>query len=203
VQQQDAYSDCSMTLAHAAPIRTCRTISSRRSRMTLRSVRDRSICPPVITAFQATPGQSSETIRLRTIRRSHALSSVVNSAAVMSGDRLRLVLAPAVDLAGCADDECEVLHTCSNCPALPMGTKGAPYRETSQLSEYPRGNAPSFSADQIDAMNRAFRQACARMGLTGSTPVIELVAVRILEIAYGGEFDPDTMAEKVVAEFGA
>jgi hypothetical protein len=71
------------------------------------------------------------------------------------------------------------------------------------LSEYPRGNAPSFSADQIDAMNRAFRQACARMGLTGSTPVIELVAVRILEIAYGGEFDPDTMAEKVVAEFGA
>jgi hypothetical protein len=89
-----AYSDCSMTLAHAAPIRTCRTISSRRSRMTLRSVRDRSICSPVITAFQATPGQSSETIRLRTSRRSHALSSVVNSVAVMSGDRFRLVTRP-------------------------------------------------------------------------------------------------------------
>jgi hypothetical protein len=77
----------------------------------------------------------------------------------------------------------------------------APYRDL-QLSEYPRGNAPSFSADQIDAMNRAFRQACARMGLTGSTPVIELVAVRILELAYGGELDPEKMAETVVAEFG-
>jgi hypothetical protein len=107
----------------------------------------------------------------------------------------------ALDLVVCFADECEVLHTCSNCPALPS-TKGA-VQGNLQLSEYPRGNAPSFSADQIDAMNRAFRQACARMGLTGSTPVIELVAVRILEIAYGGEFDPDTMAEKVVAEFGA
>jgi hypothetical protein len=51
-------------------------------------------------------------------------------------------------------------------------------------------------------MNRAFRPACARTGLTGATPVIELVAVRILELAYGGELDPDKMAETVVAEFG-
>jgi hypothetical protein len=71
------------------------------------------------------------------------------------------------------------------------------------LSDYPQGSAPSFTADQIDAMNRAFRQACARTGLTGATPVIELVAVRILELAYSGELDPDKMAEKVVAEFGA
>jgi hypothetical protein len=66
-----------------------------------------------------------------------------------------------------------------------------------------RGTGPSFTVDQIDAMNRAFKQACARMGLTGSTPVIEIVAVRILELAYGGELDPDKMAETVVAEFGA
>jgi tripartite-type tricarboxylate transporter receptor subunit TctC len=31
-----------------------------------------------------------------------------------------------------------------------------------------------------DVMNRAFRQACARLGMTGSTPIIELVAIRIL-----------------------
>jgi hypothetical protein len=79
---------------------------------------------------------------------------------------------------------------------------GEPRREVPDLSEEAtgrRGAGPSFTADQIDAMNRAFKQACARMG---STPVIELVAVRILELAYGGEFDPDKMAETVVAEFG-
>jgi hypothetical protein len=50
-------------------------------------------------------------------------------------------------------------------------------------------------------MNRAFKQACARMGLTGSTSVIELVAVRILELAYAGEFDPDELTDAVVATF--
>jgi hypothetical protein len=35
---------------------------------------------------------------------------------------------------------------------------------------------------RADAMNLAFRQACARLKLTGSTPVIELVAVRIVEL---------------------
>jgi hypothetical protein len=64
-----------------------------------------------------------------------------------------------------------------------------------------RRGAPSFSVDQIDALNRAFRQACAKMGLTGDTPVIELVAVRILELARAGEFDPDKLTETVVAEF--
>jgi hydroxymethylpyrimidine/phosphomethylpyrimidine kinase len=68
-------------------------------------------------------------------------------------------------------------------------------------SEDQRGTAPSFSDDQIEAMNRAFKQACAKMGLTGDTPVIELVAVRILELAYAGEFDPDKLAATVVAEF--
>jgi hypothetical protein len=75
--------------------------------------------------------------------------------------------------------------------------------EASKLnSEEKRGSAPSFTAGQIDAMNRAFKQACARMGLTGDTPVIELVAVRILELAYAGEFDPDKLTATVVAEFG-
>ena len=37
--------------------------------------------------------------------------------------------------------------------------------------------------------------ACGRLGLTGSTPVIELVAVRILELIRDGEFDPDRLTE--------
>jgi hypothetical protein len=52
-----------------------------------------------------------------------------------------------------------------------------------------------------DAMNRAFRQACARLRITGSTPVIELVAVRILELARDGEFDPDRLTEAAVLTF--
>ena len=59
-----------------------------------------------------------------------------------------------------------------------------------------------FSPDQVDALHRAFRQACGRMGLTGSTPVIELVAVRIVELAHAGEFDPDKLSDIVSIEFG-
>jgi hypothetical protein len=58
-----------------------------------------------------------------------------------------------------------------------------------------------FTTDQIEAMNSAFRQACQRMGLTGSTPVVELVAVRILELARAGEFDPDKLTDIVSTEF--
>jgi hypothetical protein len=64
-----------------------------------------------------------------------------------------------------------------------------------------RGGAQSLSVDQIEAMNRAFRQVCARMGPAGSTPVIELVAVRIVELARAGEFDADKLTETVLAEF--
>jgi hypothetical protein len=72
---------------------------------------------------------------------------------------------------------------------------------TSKLNEDQSSGPPSFSRDQIDAMNRAFRLACASMGLTGSTPVIELVAIRIVELARAGEFDPGKLTETVVAEF--
>jgi hypothetical protein len=48
--------------------------------------------------------------------------------------------------------------------------------------------------------NRAFRQACARLELTG-TPVVKLVAVRILELARDGEFDPDRLTEATVSTF--
>ena len=60
-----------------------------------------------------------------------------------------------------------------------------------------------MSIDQQDAMNRAFKQACKRIGLTGSTPVIELVAVRILELARAGEKDADTLVDIVAREFEA
>jgi hypothetical protein len=68
-------------------------------------------------------------------------------------------------------------------------------------SEEQRGSAPPFSPNQVEAMHRAFKQACAGLGLTGSTPVIELVAIRIVELARAGEFDPDKLTETVVAEF--
>jgi hypothetical protein len=54
---------------------------------------------------------------------------------------------------------------------------------------------------RADAMNLAFRQACARLKLTGSTPVIELVAVRIVELTSAGECDPDRLTESAVATF--
>jgi hypothetical protein len=79
--------------------------------------------------------------------------------------------------------------------------RAVPQRGTCTLNGHQRGGARSFSLDQIEALNRAFRQACDRMGLTGSTPVIELVAVRILELARAGEFDADKVTETVLAEF--
>jgi hypothetical protein len=55
--------------------------------------------------------------------------------------------------------------------------------------------------ERREAMNRAFRQACARLKLTGSTPVVELIAVRILELARDGEFDPDRLTDATVSTF--
>jgi hypothetical protein len=66
-----------------------------------------------------------------------------------------------------------------------------------------RRSAPFFRPDQIDAMHKAFKQVCARLRLTGAKamPVSELVAIRIVELAQAGEFDPDKLTEAVVAEF--
>jgi hypothetical protein len=52
-------------------------------------------------------------------------------------------------------------------------------------------------------MDRAFKQACARLQLTGATPVVELVAVRILELVRDGEFDTDRLTEATVRTVGA
>jgi hypothetical protein len=54
---------------------------------------------------------------------------------------------------------------------------------------------------RADVMNVAFKQACARLGLTGSTPVIELVAQKIIELARAGESDPDRLTEPAVSTF--
>ena len=56
--------------------------------------------------------------------------------------------------------------------------------------------------ERREAMNRAFKQACARLELTGS-PLVELVAVRILELVRAGESDPDTLTEAAVSTFKA
>jgi hypothetical protein len=58
---------------------------------------------------------------------------------------------------------------------------------------------PSFSPSQIETMHCALKRAVARM--SEPTPVVEIIAFRILELANAGEFDADTLTETVVAEF--
>jgi hypothetical protein len=55
--------------------------------------------------------------------------------------------------------------------------------------------------ERREAMNRAFRQACSRLELTGATPVIELVAIRIVELVRAGESDPDRLTDATVSTF--
>jgi hypothetical protein len=64
-----------------------------------------------------------------------------------------------------------------------------------------RRNAPFFRPDQIDSMHKAFEQVRTRMRLTGAKalPVVELVAIRIVELACGGEFDPDKLTKDGVS----
>jgi hypothetical protein len=62
---------------------------------------------------------------------------------------------------------------------------------------------PPFYPDQIDAMYEALEQVRTRLRLTGAkaAPVVERVAVRIVELACAGEFDPNKLTDTVVAEF--
>ena len=67
-----------------------------------------------------------------------------------------------------------------------------------------RNGAPCFDLDQIEAMHIAFQRACTRMRLRGSkaAPIIERVAIKIVELAKSGQLDPDTLTEAVLADFG-
>jgi hypothetical protein len=64
-----------------------------------------------------------------------------------------------------------------------------------------RGSHVDDERQRSDAMNRAFRQACARLELTGATPVVELVAVRVVELARAGESDCDRLTDATVSTF--
>jgi hypothetical protein len=59
--------------------------------------------------------------------------------------------------------------------------------------------SPAFHPDEMEAMNCALKRAFAK--LPGSTPVTEIIAIRILELAHAGVFDPDKLTETVAAEF--
>ena len=61
--------------------------------------------------------------------------------------------------------------------------------------------ANQFRPEEIDVLNVAFKEACIRLKLTGSTPVIELVALRLLELVRAGESDPDRLTEATVFTF--
>jgi hypothetical protein len=65
--------------------------------------------------------------------------------------------------------------------------------------EFAMALVPAFAPEQLEAMHCALKRASARM--TGATPVIELIAMRILELARAGEVDADKMTDTVVAEF--
>jgi hypothetical protein len=90
-----------------------------------------------------------------------------------------------------------------SCPRY-GGTKGAPHKSF-QLREAINGrrSAPFFRPDQIDAMHKAFEQVRTKLRLTGAkaVPVADLVAIRIVELAHAGEFDPDKLTKAVIAEF--
>jgi len=64
---------------------------------------------------------------------------------------------------------------------------------------------PVFGPDQIESMHKAFRAVCARMNLKGaeSAPIIELVAIKIVELARAGEFNAEKLIEGVLSELGA
>jgi hypothetical protein len=86
------------------------------------------------------------------------------------------------------------------------GTKGRAAQGTSRLTDAAqRRSALPFRPDQIDAMFRAFEQVRTILRLTGAKalPVADLVAIRIVELARAGEFDPDKLTDTVLAEFDA
>jgi hypothetical protein len=66
-----------------------------------------------------------------------------------------------------------------------------------------RESVPIFDRDQITAMHAAFERVCARLRLRGAqaAPVIELVAIKIVELARAGEFDPEKLTSAAMAEF--
>ena len=57
--------------------------------------------------------------------------------------------------------------------------------------------------ERREAMHKAFKQACARLELTGrnTMPVAELVAIRIVELVRDGESDPERLTEATVSTF--
>jgi hypothetical protein len=67
-----------------------------------------------------------------------------------------------------------------------------------------RGGAPPSCPDQIDATHKAFEQVRTRVRLTGAkaVPIADRMAIRIVELAHAGEFDPDKLTEAALAEFG-
>jgi hypothetical protein len=63
---------------------------------------------------------------------------------------------------------------------------------------------PVFGPDQIESMHKAFRAVCSRMQLKGtkSAPIIELVAIKIVELARAGEFNAEKLIEGALSELG-
>jgi hypothetical protein len=65
-------------------------------------------------------------------------------------------------------------------------------------------NISFFFPDQIEAMHAAFVAVCGRLKLHAGTGdrATDLVAVKIVDLARGGEFDVDRLTALALAEFG-
>jgi hypothetical protein len=88
----------------------------------------------------------------------------------------------------------------ANVKYFTLAIGGPPYRSCLRAR---RAGEATLIQDQRcgDALNLAFRRACAKLKVTGSTPMIEIVALRVLELARAGESDPDRLLELTVATF--
>jgi len=58
----------------------------------------------------------------------------------------------------------------------------------------------TFDPDSIARMSAAFQKACAILNVSGSDPLVETVAKKIVSLASQGVTDPDEMWQRVVAD---
>jgi hypothetical protein len=77
-------------------------------------------------------------------------------------------------------------------------------------SMVPRGTIMPFSKytvdhEEIEAMRAAFHRVCDVLQLSGGTDDVmtELVVMKIVELAKGGELNPERLCNTVLADLGA
>jgi hypothetical protein len=62
------------------------------------------------------------------------------------------------------------------------------------------GDQSTFDAEDIAAMSEALEETCKALHIGGQAQDREAVAVRIIDLARNGVFDPKALSERVIAE---